>query len=178
MFSGLRVWAWAKWAPWLRVSHRGQTHGEPWGHFLETRWSHLGAVKSGYKYRWSLAPLPPAHLLPCSLAPHRPWAGTVHGPGLGIPALNISSLSSPSTSSWNHPSTSVSVDLIILIFLFCCSVAKPCPTLCDHMDCSTPGFLVLHNLPELAQTHVHWIRDAIQPSHPLSSPSPSALNLS
>ena len=41
-----------------------------------------------------------------------------------------------------------------------------------------PGFLVLHNLQEFAQTHVHWVGDAIQPSHPLSSPSPSALNLS
>ena len=46
------------------------------------------------------------------------------------------------------------------------------------MDCSTPGFLVLHHLPELAQTHVHWVSDAIQPSHPLSSPSPPAFNLS
>ena len=46
------------------------------------------------------------------------------------------------------------------------------------MDCSTPGFPVLHYLPEFAQTHVHWVGDAIQPSHPLLSPSPSALNLS
>ena len=46
------------------------------------------------------------------------------------------------------------------------------------MDCSTPGFPVLHYLPEFAQTHVHWVDDAIQPSHPLSPPSPPALNLS
>ena len=46
----------------------------------------------------------------------------------------------------------------------CCgSVAQLCPTLCDPMDCSTPGFLVLHHLPEFAQTQVHWVRDAIQP---------------
>jgi len=50
--------------------------------------------------------------------------------------------------------------------------------LCDPMDCSTPGFPVHHQLPKLAQTHVHWVSDAIQPSHPLSSPSPPALNLS
>ena len=50
----------------------------------------------------------------------------------------------------------------------CCSVTQ-CPTLCDPMDCSTPGFPVLHHLPELGQTHVHWVGDAIQPS--LSSPS-------
>jgi len=60
----------------------------------------------------------------------------------------------------------------------CCLVAKSCPTFCDPMDCSTPGFPVLHHLPEFAQTQVHWIGDAIQPSHPLSSPSPPIFNLS
>ena len=58
------------------------------------------------------------------------------------------------------------------------SVAQLCPTLCDPMDCSIPGLPVHHQLPELAQTHVHRVGDAIQPSHPLSSPSPPALNLS
>ena len=52
------------------------------------------------------------------------------------------------------------------------SVAQSCPTLCDPMDCSTPGLPVHHQLPEPTQTHVHWVGDAIQPSHPLSSPSP------
>ena len=60
----------------------------------------------------------------------------------------------------------------------CCSVAQSCQTLCDPMDCSTPSFPVLHYLPEFAQTHVHWVGDSIQPSYPLSSPSPPALNLS
>ena len=58
------------------------------------------------------------------------------------------------------------------------SVAQSCLTLCDPMNCSTPGLPVHHQLPESTQTHVHWVGDAIQPSHPLSSPSPSALNLS
>ena len=58
-----------------------------------------------------------------------------------------------------------------------CSVTQSCPTICDLMDCRTPGFAVLHQLPKFAQTHVHWVGDAIQPSHPLSSPSPSAFNL-
>ena len=58
------------------------------------------------------------------------------------------------------------------------SVSQSCPTLCDPMNCSTPGLLVHHQLPELTQTHVHWVGDAIQPSHPLSSPSPPALSLS
>ena len=53
------------------------------------------------------------------------------------------------------------------------SVTQSCPTLCDPMDCSTPGFPAHHQLPELAQTRVQ-VGDAIQPSHPLSSPSPSA----
>ena len=59
----------------------------------------------------------------------------------------------------------------------CCSVAHSRPILCYPMDCSTPGFPVHHHLHELAQTHVHWVGDAIQPSCPLSSPSP-AFNLS
>ena len=58
------------------------------------------------------------------------------------------------------------------------SVAQSCQTLCDPMDCSMPGFPIHHQLPELAQTHVHQVGDAIQPSHPLSSPSPPAFNLS
>ena len=50
------------------------------------------------------------------------------------------------------------------------SVAQSSPTLCDPMDCSMPGLPVRHQLPEFTQTHVHWVGDAIQPSHPLSSP--------
>ena len=55
---------------------------------------------------------------------------------------------------------------------------QSCPTLCDPMKCSTPGLPVHHQLPEFTQTHFHRVHDAIQPSHPLSSPSPPALNLS
>ena len=58
------------------------------------------------------------------------------------------------------------------------SVAKSCPTLCDPMDCRTPGFPVQHQLPELAQTHVHRVCDGIQLSHPPLSPFPIAFNLS
>ena len=59
-----------------------------------------------------------------------------------------------------------------------CSVTQARPTLSDPMDCSTSGFPVLYHLLELAQTHVHWVSDAIQPSHPLSPSSPPAFNLS
>jgi len=58
------------------------------------------------------------------------------------------------------------------------SVAQSCPTLCNPMDCNTPGLLVHRQLPEFTQTHVHWVMDDIQPSHPLSSPSPPGFKLS
>ena len=58
------------------------------------------------------------------------------------------------------------------------SVAQSYPTLCDPTDCNTPGFPVYHQLLEFTQTHVHWVGDAIQPPHPLSSPSPPTFNLS
>ena len=60
----------------------------------------------------------------------------------------------------------------------CWLVAQSCLTLCDPMDCSSPGLLVPHHLPKLAQIHVHCISDATQPSHPLLPSLPSALNLS
>ena len=66
----------------------------------------------------------------------------------------------------------------VVIFVQFSSVAQMSLTLCDPMDCSTPGFPVLHQPPELGQTHVHQVGDAIQPSHPLSFPSPPAFNLS
>ena len=56
------------------------------------------------------------------------------------------------------------------------SVAQSCSTICNPMDCSMPGLPVHHQLPEFTQTHVHWVGDAIQPSHPLSSPSPPTFN--
>ena len=58
------------------------------------------------------------------------------------------------------------------------SVTQSCPTLCDPMNRSTPGLPVHHQVPEFTQTHIHQVRDAIQPSHPLSSPSPPAPNSS
>ena len=70
---------------------------------------------------------------------------------------------------WQKPSSTwVSVQFSL--------VTQSCPTLCDPMDCSTPGLPVHHQFPEFTQTHVHWVGDAIQPSHPLSSPSPPAPN--
>ena len=70
-------------------------------------------------------------------------------------------------SSWYTP------DHVLFALGYCCSVAQSCLTLRDPMGCSMPGLPVLHYLPEFAQTQVG---DAIQPSHPLSPPSPPALN--
>ena len=64
------------------------------------------------------------------------------------------------------------------LLIFFSSVTQSCPTLCESMDCSTPSLPVHHQLPEFTQTHVHWVSGAIQPSHPLSSPSTPAFNLS
>ena len=66
---------------------------------------------------------------------------------------------------WSHWA---SLGLIVHITECCCSVTQSCPTLCAPMDCSMPGLPVLHHLLELAQTHVHWVGDAIQSSYPLS----------
>ena len=77
-----------------------------------------------------------------------------------------------------HPHLSL-VDLLLFtswIFSQFSSVAQSCPTLCDPMNCSTPGLPVHHQLLEFTQTHAHRVGDAIQPSHPLSSPSPPAPN--
>ena len=75
-----------------------------------------------------------------------------------------------------HILTHVSHSLAVLnLLLFSCSVIS---TLWDPMDCSTRGFPVHHQLLEVAQTHVHWVGDAIQPSHPLSAPCPPSFNLS
>ena len=68
--------------------------------------------------------------------------------------------------------------LVFVIQSSSSSVTKSCPTLCNPMNRSTPGLPVHHQLPESTQTHVHWVGDAIQPSHPPSSASPPALNLS
>ena len=89
----------------------------------------------------------------------RGFYGTLH------PSLKVSL---PSGLFFLQPKTPLSVQFS--------SVAQSCPTLCDPMNRSTPGLPVHHQLPEFTQTQVHRVSDAIQPSHPLASPSPPALN--
>ena len=105
---------------------------------------------------------------------HQTWASRVHSPAQ-LPAdqgvcpctltANLRCTHSYAGTSWSE----------VTPFS---SVPQSCPTLCNPMDCSTPGLPVHRQLPELTQTHAHRVSDAIQPSHPLSSPSPPALNLS
>ena len=80
----------------------------------------------------------------------------------------------PSSNYWKICPFPI-VHLVPLSKVCCCSVVRSCPILCD---CSTPGFPVLHHLLGFVRACVHWVSDAIQPSHPLSSPSPPAFNLS
>ena len=82
--------------------------------------------------------------------------------------------------STNKPSSCEVSNMSTWIYMsqFSYSVIQLCSTLCDHMDCSMPGFSVHHQFPELAQTQVHWVSNANQPSHPLASPSPPAFKFS
>ena len=95
--------------------------------------------------------------------------------------LNLIAVESDSSFSFVASFVSFSVrfqTFIRVVTYNCCSVTQLCLTLCDAIDCSTPGFRVLHHLLELAQTHVHSVGDAIQASCPLLSPSPPAFYLS
>ena len=93
-------------------------------------------------------------------------------PSRSLAMLLLSFMSSPCELSERQDS------FLMFVSPSVSSFTQPCPTLCDPMDCSTPGLPVRHQLPELTQTHVHCVGDATQLSHPLLSPSPSALNLS
>ena len=77
-----------------------------------------------------------------------------------------------------HYVSSSNTEILIFVYLQFSSVTQLCPVLCEPMDCSTLGFSVHHQLPEIAQTHVHWVSDDIQQPHPLLSPAPPAFNIS
>ena len=94
----------------------------------------------------------------------------------GAESASLSTLNSPQGVSKISSCNSPGRWQMPFLLLFS-SIAQSCPTLCDPINHSTPGFPVHHQLPELTQTHVHQVGDAIQLSHPLSSPSPPALNL-
>ena len=84
-------------------------------------------------------------------------------------------LSSPTRELWAFPGSYWAWGWVCAVL---CLVTQSCPALCDPMDGNMPDFLALHCLPGFAQTHVHWVNDAIQPSHSLMPPFPFGLNLS
>ena len=122
---------------------------------------------------WGPEALGPGGSLCLVLPHHSTWGPHTASP----PCPRIGCLDLTFTTAWIYYSPHVSPHATVVVFC-CCSVTQLCPALCDAMNCSKPGFPVLHHLLELAQTHVHWVNDAIQPSHPLSSPSPPAFHLS
>ena len=143
----------------------------------------------------SLGPLPPAsHPMPALYVVTEPWVALPGSHSASALALCLTrgdeyyfhaavsirpTLSSPHCvhKSVHHICASTAFLQKVSPAQFS-SVAQSCLTLCDPMDCSTPGLPAHHQLPEFTQTHVHRVGDAIQPSHPLLSPSPPALNLS
>ena len=105
------------------------------------------------------------------------WAENFQTSQLGLekaeePEIKLPTLGRSWRKQRNSRKTSISASLNMLSLWLCfyCSVIKSYLTLCDPMDCSMSGFPALHYLPEFAQTHVHWVGDAIQPSFPLSPP--------
>ena len=102
-----------------------------------------------------------------------PPGGSVRGI---IQARILEWVAMPSSRGSSRPRDQTSISYVSALTVQFGSVAQSCPTPCDPMNRSTPGLPVHHQLPEFTQTHVHRITDAIQPSHPLSSPSPPAPN--
>ena len=138
------------------------------GHFshvwlFATLWTvaHQSPLSMGFfrQESWSGLPCPPPGNLP--------------NPGIKPASLTLADRFFTAGATWK---ACCDMDQFSSVVQSISSVTQVCPTLCNPMDCSTPGLPVHHHLPELAQTHVHWVSDAIQPSHPLSSPSPPAPN--
>ena len=126
----------------------------------------LAPLSVGFSRReyWSGLPClsPEVHLYWCKWQDYICFYGWIK-----FYCMNISQFLYPFTYRWA---------LRFSPYLQFSSVAQSCPTFCSLMNCSTPGLPVHHQLPEFTQTHVYRVGDAIQPSHPLSSPSPPAFN--
>ena len=141
---------------------------------LSTQCNEVWSMSAIIKTDVSITPKVPFQ--PLSIDPHPSWAATV------LICVIKTLLFLNFHTEWTE---SVCVSgfflLVVLEIHSRCqfsSVAQSCLTLCNPMDCSMPGFPVHHQFPELAHTHVHWVGDAIQPSHPLSFSSPPVFNLS
>ena len=192
------------WLRWQMLSHAG-LYNRPWPLSVKASFTSV-SLKNGRgagrsvscnntvveAVGWGSGLLPPpVPCVPVALPPglvhgaaggHPPPPRVHGGPGRAAPGpgplaglhLQGESLHHPGprgTGCWLEPQT-------VLQTGCCCLVAQSCLTLCNPIDCSTPGFPVLHQLREFAQTHVHRVGDAILSSHPLLSASPPAFNLS
>ena len=98
------------------------------------------------------------HTPPLHLSSHSPFPPVLWSPSL-------------TDQPWDTSKASLVQLPLVLSPCYCCSITELCPTLCDPINCSMSGFPVLHYHPEFAPKYVHWVSDAIQPSHSLSSPS-------
>ena len=122
------------------------------------------------------------HFSDVSMIPNLYFDFFVHGVSFFIPSL------SACACLWVWSESPIAAYIWVLFLYqfiyyvfkccFCCSVPKSCLPFCDPIDCSMQGFPFLHYHPEFVQTHVHWVNDGIQPSHPQLSLSPPALSVS
>ena len=115
---------------------------------------------------------------PCFWAKEQIWIIKVYRPRLGVSLSPDSALLQVMAQCWEHSANKLLKTLLLWGSVRFSSVTQLCPTLCNPMNCSMPDLRVHHKLPESTQTHVHCVGDAIQPSHPLSSPPPPDFNLS
>ena len=139
-----------------------------WIYWWSVRWVKIWSSRTGLLTVlwpwWTFQALDLCTCVPsaCKVSAYPSAAWLTFTPCLGLTVLAMSS-----------EKTSVGVLVAVYFFQFS-SVTQSCPTLCNPMNRSTPALPVHHHLPEFTQTHVLWVSDAIQPSHPLSSPSPPA----
>ena len=154
---------------WLRVSLRVNTYPREGSRLTPKEFS-SSFVLNTLGFRLSYCQSPPFGHGMCKVMPHQSMKGNANRHPLRLIdnyKLYNSRLLFMSSYNWVHYN---SVQFS--------SVTQSCPTLCDPTNHSTPGLPAHHQLPESTQTHVHWVGDAIQPSHPLSSPSLPTFNLS
>ena len=181
-----------KGAPWLAFGNLDLgvfSHSQNWG-LLSVIWSNLLSFWQSRILEYSRRQRVPMWPVPSTDPWHRvpdefPWQDSISHSSSQLTAGGTKCVLGESTGrgSWTPSLVPVgcapgTTSLCWLCILQFSSVTQLCPTLCDPMDCSTPGLPVHHQLQEFTQTHVHWVSDAIQPSHPLSSTSPSTFNLS
>ena len=157
--------------PWTEEPGRLQSMGS-----LRVRHNWVTSLSLFTFMHWGRKWQPTSVFLPGESRDRGAWWAAVYGVAQSRTGLKRLS-SSSSDIQLNFCTYTVQIISHINVYLVQFST-QSCPTLCKPMDSSTLGLPVHHQLPEFTQTHVHWVSDATQPSHPLSSPSPPAFNVS